>query len=44
MGETTAPDSVLRPLMRMLIERLFGKDASKKLKRKRTQGAGSTRV
>ena len=44
MGETIAPDSVLRPLMRMLIERLFGKDASKKLKRKRTHGAGSTRV
>jgi len=44
MGETIAPDSVLRPLMRMLIERLFGKDASKKLKRRRVPGTSSTRV
>jgi hypothetical protein len=44
MGETIAPDRVLRPLMRMLIERLFGTDAGKKLKRKRGPGTGSTRV
>jgi hypothetical protein len=44
IGETIAPDSVLRPLIRMLIERLFGKEGGKKLQRKRVAGSGSTRV